>query len=382
MYIFYLLVSTILVILFFLEYFSLRYALNKIPIRILVNGTRGKSTTVQILYEILRASGQKVFAKTTGNAPQLFYPDGSVTERKRIAPASIIENRNILWAWAKQRPDALILECMALQPETQRTLSTSILKPTITVITNILSDHKEVMGQTLEEITRSLAECVHKDSELFIPDTSHTASLWQKRPSAYLHVLEITSCPFILPNVPRKVLDESWTLISAVTTRLKLNQEKVSLFFQRIWKEIDAKLVQEADGKLLRFYNLFSANDVQSAKVFIEHFLQKKKPSAKIVFYLNCRADRPLRSGEFAELLSQNYNDSEIWLTGSGWPLAYRLLRKKFPEMRIFNHPPENALRTLASHFDEEIYIFGIGNHKGIEPFLEGVERLLKEKHK
>ena len=65
MFIFYLLVSIILIILFFSESFLLRFSLNKIPVRILVNGTRGKSTTVRILYEILKNSGYKTFANPT-----------------------------------------------------------------------------------------------------------------------------------------------------------------------------------------------------------------------------------------------------------------------------------------------------------------------------
>lgn len=380
MFIFYLLVSIILIILFFSESFLLRFSLNKIPVRILVNGTRGKSTTVRILYEILKNSGYKTFAKSTGDVPQIYYPDGSVKKQKRIAPASIIENRRILWAWAKHQPDAVILECMALQPETQRTLAQQIFRPTITVITNILADHQEVMGLSMAEIGRSIVECVYKKSELFVVDTNNAYTHLQEISCTQLHALKNTPCPFQLSNIPQSVLDESWTLVSNVSARLKINPKNVLLHFQGIWKKIDAQFEQKSGSGYLHFYNLFSTNDAQSAKLFIDHFLQQKKESAQVIFYLNCRADRPLRTAAFAELLSENYSDSAIWLTGGGWQQARRLIRKKMPEKQLTKNTAKSALKTIQSLSDKETVIFAIGNHKGSESFLEGIEQFLNGK--
>ena len=48
----------------------------KIPIRIHVNGTRGKSTTTRLIAGILRQAGYRVVAKTTGTAARLIFEDG------------------------------------------------------------------------------------------------------------------------------------------------------------------------------------------------------------------------------------------------------------------------------------------------------------------
>jgi gamma-polyglutamate synthase len=82
----------------------------------LVNGTRGKSTIVKIIHEILRQNGTKVFAKTTGDQPLEHLSDGQTKIILRHAPASIIENIKILRRWVKESPEAIVMECMALQP--------------------------------------------------------------------------------------------------------------------------------------------------------------------------------------------------------------------------------------------------------------------------
>ncbi|MCP4969690.1 MAG: poly-gamma-glutamate synthase PgsB, partial [Arcobacter sp.] len=90
-------VSIIVVLLYFLvEYTILHHVINSIPIRILVNGTKGKSTTVKIIFDILKGNGQKVFAKITGDNPILIDSNGDETIVKRFAPASIVENIRIL----------------------------------------------------------------------------------------------------------------------------------------------------------------------------------------------------------------------------------------------------------------------------------------------
>ena len=58
------------------EYARLRRQRDAIPIRIHVNGTRGKSSVVRLVAAGLRAGGLRVYAKTTGSLPRLITPDG------------------------------------------------------------------------------------------------------------------------------------------------------------------------------------------------------------------------------------------------------------------------------------------------------------------
>ena len=48
--------------------------LSRIPIRIHVNGTRGKSSVTRLIAAGLSASGLRTYAKTTGTRPRLILP--------------------------------------------------------------------------------------------------------------------------------------------------------------------------------------------------------------------------------------------------------------------------------------------------------------------
>src|SRR6476646_2181595 len=50
--------------------------LARIPGRVHVNGTRGKSSVTRLIAGGLRASGRRVFAKTTGTMARMIDPDG------------------------------------------------------------------------------------------------------------------------------------------------------------------------------------------------------------------------------------------------------------------------------------------------------------------
>ena len=74
--------STILILILFLiligslEIYFHRKALENIPIRIHVNGTRGKSSVTRLIAAGLRSGGIRTIAKTTGTAPRVIDENG------------------------------------------------------------------------------------------------------------------------------------------------------------------------------------------------------------------------------------------------------------------------------------------------------------------
>jgi poly-gamma-glutamate synthase PgsB/CapB len=142
--------------------------LEKIPIRILVNGTRGKSTVTRLIAAGLAEGGLRVCAKTTGSAARLILPDLSEEPIRRRRGATIMEHR-----WFVRRSEglgaqAIVAECMAIQPETIWTLEHRLARSTIGVITNVRADHRDTMGVELSQIAEILALSVPERGQVFV----------------------------------------------------------------------------------------------------------------------------------------------------------------------------------------------------------------------
>ena len=73
-----------------------RLALASLPIRIHVNGSRGKSSVTRLIAAGLRASGLKTLAKTTGTSPRIIDEQGRDRIIHRLRDASIGEQVRLL----------------------------------------------------------------------------------------------------------------------------------------------------------------------------------------------------------------------------------------------------------------------------------------------
>ena len=144
-----------------------------VPIRIHINGTRGKSTVTRLIWGALLEAGIPAAAKTTGTAARLLLPDGTERRVPRHAPASIREQLWLLRQARRAGARAVVAECMAVEPELQWISERQMLSATIGVITNVRSDHTDVMGRTLEQGAASLANTTPTAGVLVVGDRRH-----------------------------------------------------------------------------------------------------------------------------------------------------------------------------------------------------------------
>ena len=92
-----------------LEYrFHLRN-LQAVPIRVHVNGTRGKSSVTRLIAAGLRAGGIRTSAKTTGSAARYIHPDGSEDVVSRPGPPNIREQIGVVYQAAREGSQALVI---------------------------------------------------------------------------------------------------------------------------------------------------------------------------------------------------------------------------------------------------------------------------------
>jgi poly-gamma-glutamate synthase PgsB/CapB len=143
------LAAVVLVLYWVSEYIRHLNNVNSIPIRIHVNGTRGKSSVTRLVAAGLRAGGISTIAKTTGTLPII-----------RLMGANIIEQKYIFRHAAKFKPQAIVMECMAVNPVFQWITERQFIRSTIGVLTNCRADHLDLMGSTVQSVTMSLSNTI------------------------------------------------------------------------------------------------------------------------------------------------------------------------------------------------------------------------------
>ena len=144
-----------------------RRHLRRIGVRVHVNGSRGKSSVTRLIAAGLRGGGLRVVAKTTGSEAAVIHTDGQETPVRRRGAANIREQLQVIRDAAREGCDALVIECMAIRPDLQRTCEHHIVQATHGVITNVRPDHLDVMGPTLADAAASLAGTVPRRAHLF-----------------------------------------------------------------------------------------------------------------------------------------------------------------------------------------------------------------------
>ena len=144
--------------------------IKKLPIRVNVNGIRGKSTATRLITGVLDSAGYKVVGKTTGTSPRMIYwnkEDEEVIQRNGLG-ANIKEQIDVVDKARKAGAEALGCECMAVRPEYQDVYQNQIFKSNITVIVNVLEDHLDVMGPTTDEIALAFTNTIPYDGYLVV----------------------------------------------------------------------------------------------------------------------------------------------------------------------------------------------------------------------
>ena len=92
-------------------------ALWAIPMRVLVTGTRGKSSTVRLIHAALTAGGIPTIGKMTGTSSRELDTLGKEYHTNRVGQVSVLEVLETVHRNMKRKgpqPKAVVLECMAV----------------------------------------------------------------------------------------------------------------------------------------------------------------------------------------------------------------------------------------------------------------------------
>ncbi|MFW5920322.1 MAG: poly-gamma-glutamate synthase PgsB [Polyangiales bacterium] len=355
--------------------------LRRIPVRIHVNGTRGKSSVTRLIAAGLRGGGMVTCAKTTGATASMIFPDGSEYAIFRPLGANIIEQLRVVRSAAEQGADALVVECMALQPLLQSLSELKLIRSTHGVITNVRPDHLDVMGPSAGDVALALAGTVPTNAELFTCETRSLEVLEHAASDRNSHLTAIDEIDV------DTVTDDEMAGFSHVEHRAnvalalrvcaELGVARRSAL-EGMWEarpDPGALTVMRVDafGRELHFANAFAANDPESTGELWKMMLERYPEVSRRIALVCCRIDRPERSRQLGQACAQWEPADRYLLMGSGTYVFARAAQKGgiAPDTIsiVEGRPPESIFDAILEASNRSTFVMGMGNtgHGGLE---------------
>ena len=351
--------------------------LRRIPIRIHVNGTRGKSGVTRLIAAGLRAAGIRTFAKTTGTLARMILPDG--TERPVVRPGrtNVIEQLKIMRTAASYDAEALVIECMAVQPHLQSLCELRMVRSTHGVITNARPDHLDAMGPTDVDVAKALSGTTPINGKLFTCEQKHIGILAAAAFDRGSKLVPVG--PADVGNVvPADLLgfdyiehQENVALALKVCEDLGVDRQTA---LKGMWNAapdpgvLSTHALDMSDRDIV-FVNGFAANDPQSTEhnwhLALDRFAHMNGRTA----IFNCRHDRPDRSIQLAEACVRWKPADHYMLIGTGTNIfAKRALACGLSSERLTvaeQHRAPEIFDQMIELSGESSLVMGMGNIGG-----------------
>ena len=352
--------------------------LRKVPLRIHVNGTRGKSSVTRLIAAGLRAGGMTTCAKTTGSRPRMILEDGSEYTIQRQGRANILEQLRAVAVASRRGAQALVAECMALSPALQVLCEEKMIRSSIGVITNVRADHLDVMGPAVEDVARALGGAMPRENPLVTAedDPELLKILGQAAEKQKAELVCVTPdgesiTEEIMRKFPYVEHPENVAVACKVCELAGVEREQALAGMAKATPDLGAlRIIHLAFfAKEIDFIHAFAANDPDSTLVIWSLVLNQFADERQNVVILNCREDRPQRSVALGGTLPRMERIHRVLLTGSGTRIAMEAALKKgmHPEKLIVleNPRPEDVFERAVAQIVKTGTVFGIGNIGG-----------------
>ncbi len=356
-----------------------RRNLSKVPVRIHVSGTRGKSSVTRLIATGLSMSGQPATGKTTGTLARMIMPDQSEFPVYRPLGANIIEQKRIIATTAKMGVPKIVIECMALQPIFHWISERHLVRATHGVITNIRPDHLDVMGPTERDVALAIASMVPVKGTLYTAEVRN------------LDVLKMacddrkTKLVAVGPEDVAAVTDEEMSgfkysehkenvaLVLRILADFGISREDA---IRALWHTnpdpgalTDYKL--DYFGRKIIFVNAFAANDPESTARVWNTMLQRYPNVDKVIALFNMRADRPSRTMQLSKESTFWRDADKVILIGTGAYLFASLATRDGVDPGLFSSAENDNIGDIFEMILENCkdsgstIVIGMGNIGG-----------------
>jgi poly-gamma-glutamate synthase PgsB/CapB len=378
-----LLSAAVLIVLGVWERQTLNRNVKKIPLRINVNGIRGKSTATRFITSILEEAGYQVVGKTTGTSARMLIwgqEDELAIKRRPVGP-NIGEQVSVIKKAAELGANALVCECMAVKPEYQEVYQHQIIQANIVVITNVVEDHLDEMGPTTDQIALAFGQTIPYDGTLVITKGDYSDYFGKIAAQRHTRVICIDPASVeesFLRQFPYLVFPNNCAIGYGLAQALGIDQETAERAMLKAHPDPGSTSVLHIDrgehhGWLV---NAFAANEPTSSLEIWEDVAELKQRAKQSVLVLCCRDDRVDRTHQFAVDFLPYIHADRMLVIGTGTKEILESYQKeRYPGIEqcvdLTEQGAEEIIAEVEANMDDCL-IFCAGNIHGVaEAFLE-----------
>lgn len=364
------------------EYEQHQENIDSIPFRINVNGIRGKSTVTRLITAILKEAGYDVIGKTTGTSARMIYWDTEEEKpikRRREGP-NIGEQKIIMKEAREYGAEALVCECMAVTPDYQITFQEQLLQANIGVIVNVLEDHMDVMGPTLDEVADAFLATIPYNGYLvtiesdYLPLFKHVAA--QRGTQVIVAPLHKVRERY-LKQFDYMIFPDNVALGLGVAEIFEIPTDLALRGMLQAQPDPGAMRIHQyiaPSGQHAHFVNGFAANEPTSSLNIWDRLSSLNYPTSNPIIIMNCRADRVDRTEQFAADFLPYINIGILLVVGEiTSPIIDAVHAGTIQANEVIDLENEDVAVVQAT-IDEYVngqVIFGVGNIHGIgEPLI------------
>lgn len=327
--------------------------------------------------------GLRTVAKTTGSSPRLIFPDGSETLIRRLGAPTIQEQMKVFRWVERWDPEAIVIECMALQPHNQWVSEHQMVRATIGVCTNVRADHLDEMGPSPADVEKALAGTVPFRGVFVTAEDRFNRVLQQackERGTRYVQVTQEDVASITAEELAKfSYLEHAANVALALKVAQIVGIERASALQGMYMATPDIGVLRRVNldffGRKVVWVNAFAANDPDSYRIIFRRLEREvPDPETRIVI-VNCREDRPDRSKQIGELARELPRVTRFILVGSGTEVFARAAdRAGLPRDLVYTmvgESVEKVFERVISWSGQNGLIVGIGNIKGMGGLLD-----------
>lgn len=354
--------------------------IKSIPVRVNINGIRGKSTVTRLTNGILKEAGYKTIGKTTGTSARMIYWDKDEEPiLRRPEGPNIREQKDVVKIASDLGADALVSECMAVNPDYQIIFQEKMLQANIGVIVNVLEDHLDVMGPTLDQIADAFLATIPHNGTLIVSESPYVdffkAEAKKRNTNVIVANNDAVSEQF-LSQFNYMVFPENAALAFAVAEALEIDPVVAARGMLKATPDPGAMRIHSltSDYGTGYFINAFAANDPSSTINIWNRILEQGYTSKDSIVIMNCRNDRVDRTIQFVEDVLPHLDISTLILIGTTVEPVIQAVDNQSIKVNELLNLEHNTTKEIYQILQEKLnnnVIFGVGNiHGAAEPLI------------